>query len=74
MGDRRRNDETLKKDHYGSRDDREEINETIRSAATAPLQKQPNRDRARGDWDRSGDHHDASATSDEDATSGEVPS
>jgi hypothetical protein len=48
-----RNDKTLKKDQNTSRDDRREVEEEIRSSGTKPAIKNPNRDRARGDWDRS---------------------
>ena len=55
---RRGNDKLLKKDQQLTREVRDEIGEEIRSGGTKPLQRQPNRDRARGDWDRTGDHHD----------------
>ena len=48
-----RNDKTIKKDQNTSRDDRREVEEEIRSSGTKPAIKNPNRDRARGDWDRS---------------------
>jgi hypothetical protein len=48
-----RTDKTIKKDQHTSRDDRREVEETIRSSGTKPGFKNPNRDRARGDWDRS---------------------
>jgi hypothetical protein len=32
--------------------------EEIRDGSTLPRVENPNRDRARGDWDRTGDHHD----------------
>ena len=58
MPDVRRNQEKLlKKDRSGVRETREEIAEEIRSSDVQPALKNPNRDRARGDWDRSGDHH-----------------
>ena len=46
-------DKTIKKDQHSSRDDRQEVEEAIRSSGTKPGIKNPNRDRARGDWDRS---------------------
>jgi hypothetical protein len=46
-------DKTIKKDQHSSRDDRQEVEEEIRSSGTKPGIKNPNRDRARGDWDRS---------------------
>jgi len=57
MTDPRRNDKFTKKDQRGPRDTREAIEEEIGSGPTKPRQENPNRDRARGDWDRSGDHH-----------------
>ena len=54
-----RKDETIKKDQRGPREIIEEANEEIRDGSTTkPQVKQPNRDRARGDWDRTGDRHD----------------
>jgi hypothetical protein len=59
MPDVRRNDQKmLKKEQHGVRETREEVLEEIRSSDVQPLVKNPNRDRARGDWDRTGDHHD----------------
>jgi hypothetical protein len=52
VGDRRE-DKKLKKDQRTPRDDRQEVEEEIRSSGTKPGIKNPNRDRARGDWDRS---------------------
>jgi hypothetical protein len=51
----------LKRDASSTREAREELQEEIRSSGTKPRQENPNRDRARGDWDRTGDHHDAKA-------------
>ena len=53
MADAERTDKTLKKDQNTTRDDRQEVEEEIRGGPTKPIQKNPNRDRARGDWDRS---------------------
>ena len=58
MADKQRNEKLLKKDSSGPREVRQEIGEEIKPSATQPRQKNPNRDRARGDWDRSGIHHD----------------
>jgi hypothetical protein len=58
MADKRRSTKLLKKDSAGPREVRDEIVEEITSSATQPRQKNPNRDRARGDWDRTGLHHD----------------
>ena len=49
----RRDDKKLKKDQRTPRDDRQDVEQEIRSGGTKPSIKQPNRDRARGDWDRS---------------------
>jgi hypothetical protein len=58
MAEPRRTDKILKKDQRGVREAREELAEEIQSGGTKPRQEHPNRDRARGDWDRTGDHHD----------------
>jgi hypothetical protein len=58
MADVRRNDKPSRKDQNSTRETRDEINEEIRPGGTKPRQENPNRDRARGDWDRSGVHHD----------------
>jgi hypothetical protein len=58
MADPRRTDKILKKDQSGPREIRKETFEEIRSSGTKPKVGNPNRDRARGDWDRSGIHHD----------------
>jgi hypothetical protein len=58
MAEPRRTDKSLKRHVTTVRDVREEIAEEITPGATQPQQKHPNRDRARGDWDRTGDHHD----------------
>jgi hypothetical protein len=58
MAEPRRTDKMLKKDQQGPRDVRTEVTEEIASGPTSPIVRQPNRDRARGDWDRTGDHHD----------------
>jgi hypothetical protein len=59
MPDGRRNREKLlRKDQQSVRDTREEVLEEIRSSDVQPLVKNGNRDRARGDWDRTGKHHD----------------
>jgi hypothetical protein len=58
MTDRKRSVKLLKKDSSGAREVRQEIGEEIKPSATQPRQKNPNRDRARGDWDRTGIHHD----------------
>jgi hypothetical protein len=55
----RKEEKQIKKDQHGVRDVREEVGEEIREGSrTQPIVKNPNRDKARGDWDRTGDHHD----------------
>lgn len=54
----RGDDKGLKKDQSSVDDTRQEIGEEIHSGGTQPQRQQPNRDKARGDWDRSGVHHD----------------
>ena len=59
MPDRRRmTAKNLRKDQLSTRETRAELSEEIRSSATQPRTRQPNRDRARGDWDRTGLHQD----------------
>ena len=53
---RRGDDKQLKRDQQVRREVRQEVSEEIRSGDTQPLIRRPNRDQARGDWDRSGDH------------------
>jgi hypothetical protein len=51
-------DKELRKDPTVARDVRNEIEELMRDGTDAkPLIKNPNRDQARGDADRSGLHH-----------------
>ena len=58
MATLKRTDNVMRKDQHGVREVRQEIGEEIRSGATKPRQEHPNRDRTRGDWDRTGNHHD----------------
>ena len=59
MAETRKEQKMLKKDQRGAREIREEVGERIRDGADSqPIIRNPNRDRARGDWDRTGDHHD----------------
>jgi hypothetical protein len=58
MADNRRDQEQIKKDQQSVRDTRDELAEEIQPSAVQPRVEHPNRDRARGDWDRTGDHHD----------------
>ena len=62
MAQPRRTDKALRKDSSSVREAREELNEEINSSGTKPRQEHPNRDRARGDWDRTGKHHDEGAS------------
>jgi hypothetical protein len=54
----RGNANRVRKDQVGPREVRQEVLEEIRSGAVQPMIRQPNRDPARGDWDRTGDHQD----------------
>jgi hypothetical protein len=58
MADARRNEKPAKKDQRSPREISQEINEEIQSGTIKPKQEHPNRNRARGDWDRTGDHYD----------------
>ena len=58
MAEQKIGNKTLKKDPNVVRDTRDEINEDMAERPTSPHLEDHNRDRARGDWDRSGDHHD----------------
>ncbi len=58
MADNRRDEEQIKKDRHSVRQTRDELGEEIQPSAVQPRVEHPNRDRARGDWDRTGDHHD----------------
>jgi hypothetical protein len=58
MADDRRDQEQIKKDQQSVRDTRDEVSEEIQPSAVKPKIEHSNRDRARGDWDRTGDHHD----------------
>jgi hypothetical protein len=59
MANVRREEKQIKKDQHSVREVREEVGEEIRDGSTTqPIVRNPNRDQARGDWDRTGDHHD----------------
>jgi len=58
----RGDDKQLKKDQQVRREVQQEVGEQIRSNDNKPIIRQPNRDQARGDWDRTGDHHDVDAS------------
>ena len=55
MTERRRGDsKQIKKDPNVRRETLEEIGSEINQARTEPTYRNPNRDQARGDWDRTG--------------------
>jgi hypothetical protein len=60
--DARGTEKGIRKDQAGPRETRDEVLEEIRSSDSQPIIRQPNRDRARGDWDRTGDHTDVGAS------------
>jgi hypothetical protein len=66
MTDRYRGEsKELRKDQQVRRETREEIGAEIQQDRTQPLYRNPNRDQARGDWDRSGRHRDEDSSRDE---------
>ena len=63
MTDRRRGEgKELKKDQQVRREVLDEIGSEIQQDGTTPQYRNPNRDQARGDWDRSGRHTDESGS------------
>jgi hypothetical protein len=59
MSDRRRGEsKELKKDQQVRREVLGDIGHEIVQGSTSPMYRNPNRDQARGDWDRSGRHTD----------------
>jgi hypothetical protein len=61
----RKQSKELKKDQSVRRELRNELDDQVRDGANPrPLIKNPNRDQARGDWDRTGHHHDEDVTRD----------
>lgn len=59
MADVRKQDKQLKKDQSAAREVRVDVEDQIRDGSNSqPLIKNPNRDHARGDRDRTGVHHD----------------
>ena len=59
MADRRRGEsKEIKKDQQVRRDVLSEIGSEIAQERTTPQYRNPNRDQARGDWDRTGRHLD----------------
>jgi len=53
-----RDDKALRKEPQPVREAHEELQENIRSSGVKPLEPNLNRDRARGDWDRTREHGD----------------
>ena len=65
MTDRRRGDsKELKKDQHVRREVLGELGSEIAQDHTTPQYRNPNRDQARGDWDRSGRHVDEGGSRD----------
>ena len=63
MAQNTRGDEKqLRRDQQVRREVQKEVGEQIRSSEAKPIIRQPNRDQARGDWDRTGNHHDVGAS------------
>jgi hypothetical protein len=58
VSEAKRDGKVIKRDQRGPRDVREEVNEEVEPGGVKPQVRNPNRDPARGDWDRTGDHHD----------------
>ncbi len=55
---RRGDEKHLRKDQQVRREVRQEVSEEIGAGDSQTLIRQPNRDQARGDWDRTGQHQD----------------
>ena len=69
MSDRRRGEsKEIKKDQQIRREVLGEIGSEIVQDGTAPQYRNPNRDQARGDWDRSGRHTDEERSRDKGTT------
>lgn len=65
MANRRGESKELKKTQTARREVLEEISSEIRQDHTEPTYRNPNRDQARGDWDRSGRHTDEERSRDQ---------
>src|SRR3954464_3704461 len=66
MADRRRGEsKQIKKDQQAGREVRDEIGSEVVQEHTGTQYRNPNRDQARGDWDRSRRHTDEGASRDE---------
>lgn len=57
-GTHRDQEKRTRRDQQVRREVRQDVEEEIRSSGAQPLIRQPNRDQARGDWDRSRTHQD----------------
>jgi hypothetical protein len=67
MSDRRRGEsKEIKKDQMVRREVLDEIAKETTQEHQEPLYRNPNRDQARGDWDRSGRHTDENRSREED--------
>ncbi len=51
-----------RRDQQVRREMQQEVGEEMRSSDSKPIIRQPNRDQARGDLDRTGNHHDVGAS------------
>jgi hypothetical protein len=56
MGNVNKEGKQIKKDQRITRDVIEELTGEVRNGSTQPRVQNPNRDKARGDYDRTGDH------------------
>lgn len=66
MTERRRGEsKEIKKDQQVRREVLDDIGSEIAQDRTSPQYRNPNRDQARGDWDRSGRHTDEGASRDD---------
>ena len=73
-GDRGQQDGPRKKDRQSIQRVRDEIAQEVRGGSTAPvLQRDRNRDSARGDWDRTNRRHDEGASRDDVVNEAERP-
>ena len=69
MSDQRRGEsKEIKKDQQVRREILDEIGSEIQQDRSAPLYRNPNRDQARGDWDRTGRHTDEGLSRDDGRT------
>jgi len=64
-GIRGQNTDPTKKDRQSAQRLRDEVGEEIRGGAAGAQVRGVNRDSARGDWDRTGRHHDEGTSRDE---------